>query len=75
MRADARTWLATAPVRVGRFGDATDIGRHFLSALGRLFHIAGDFLGGRALFLDRGGDGRGDLVDLTDGLADRADAR
>jgi hypothetical protein len=44
--------------------------RHLGGALGGLIDVAGDLVGGRALLFHRGGDGRGDLVDVVDGLAD-----
>jgi hypothetical protein len=43
-----------------------------LRALRGLLHAAGNFLGRSALLLHRGGDRRGDLVDLADGGADLA---
>ena len=50
-----------------------DVGRDLLRAGCGLLHIAGDFLGRHALLFDRGGDGRGDLVDVADGLGDAFD--
>ena len=41
-----------------------------MRALRGLLHVAGDFLGRRALLLDRGGDGRGDLRHPVDGAGD-----
>ena len=67
------TWLAAAPVSPGRLGDAGDVAGDLLRAGGRLLHVAGDLLRRRALLLHRRGDRRGDLVDLGDGRADRAD--
>ena len=42
-------------------------------AVGGLLDVAGDLLGRRALLLDRGRDGRGDLRDAADGPADLLD--
>lgn len=41
--------------------------------LGRLLNVAGDFLGCRALLLDRGNDGAGDFRQVTSGLRCRID--
>ena len=72
-RADGQDLVGDRAGAVGGFGDAADIGRDFLRALGGFFDIAGDFLGRGALLFHRGGDGGGDLVDLADRLADRGD--
>src|SRR5688572_7607530 len=48
--------------------------RHALGAFGGLLDVAGDFLGGGVLLLDRGGDRGGDVVHLPHLAADRGDA-
>src|SRR5690606_19244422 len=55
--------------------DAFDVLRHLGRALGRFLDVTGDFLGGGALFLDGGGDGGGDLVDLVNDRRDLANGR
>ncbi|CAN0479528.1 unnamed protein product, partial [Phaeothamnion confervicola] len=56
--------LACTLVNVG------DVGGDLRRQPRGLLHVAGDFLGRGTLFLDRGGDGRGDFRDRADGLAD-----
>src|SRR5215213_9784555 len=63
------TGLAGATLYVG------DVGGNLLRAVCGLLHIAGDFLGRRALLLDRSCDGGGDLRHPSDGIADLLDRR
>jgi len=58
---------------LGGLVDVDDIGRDVRGAAGCLRHVAGDFLGGGALFLDGRGNAGGDLVDGADGAGDGMD--
>ena len=55
------------------FGHTLDVGRHFLGAGRSLFDVAGDFLRGRTLLLDRRSNRGRDLVDLGDAVEDTFD--
>ena len=59
------------PVSVAASTYARDIRGHLPRSLRRLLHVAGNLVGGRALFLDGGGDGGGDRAHFLD---DRDDA-
>ena len=45
------------------------------AAAGRFVGVASHFIGGGALLFDRGGDGRGNVVDLINDAAHRPDRR
>ena len=58
---------------VGGLLHAGDVGIDLLGAARGFLHAAGDFLGRRALLLDRGCDRGSDLVDLGDDVDDVLD--
>jgi len=57
----------------GGNGHVTNIVGHLLRRRRRFLHVAGDFLGGHLLFLDRRGDFRRNRADCLDSLGNHAD--
>ena len=60
---------------VGGFVDAADVGGDFVGALRDFLDVLRDVAGRSTLLLDRGGDGGGDFVHLSDRRPDRLDSR
>ena len=71
--ADDSTCEDAEPVSAAPLVDVGDVGGDLGGALGGLLDVAGDLGRRRALLLDRGGDGGGDLGDAADGAADLLD--
>ena len=47
-------------------GDASNVRGDLATAMRRIAHVAGDFIGGAGLLFDRTGDGVLDIVDVSD---------